>query len=101
MRLEKFVLSTLILVMSAQLVSAQKPPGKPEDTEVWKPEPKVVTPGADGSAAPSDAIVLFDGKNLDEWVATADKSPAGWTLADGVFTVNKKAGNIETKRRFK
>ena len=76
MRLEKFVLSTLILVMSAQLASAQKPQGKPEDTEVWKPEPKVVTPGADGSAAPSDAIVLFDGKNLDEWVNVKDGSPA-------------------------
>ena len=100
MRLEKSVLSTLILVMSAQLASAQKPKGKPEDTEVWKPEPKVVTPGADGSAAPSDAIVLFDGKNLDEWVNVKDGSPASWTVADGVITVNKKTGNIETKRKF-
>ena len=52
-------------------------------------------------AAPSDAIVLFDGKSLDEWVSTRDKSPAAWTVADGVLTVNKKAGNIETKRRFR
>jgi hypothetical protein len=74
---------------------------KPEDTEVWKPEPEIVTPAATDSGAPSDAIVLFDGKNLDEWVATNDKSPAAWTVANGVFTVNKKAGNIETKRKFK
>ncbi|MCK7555637.1 hypothetical protein MKQ70_11680 [Chitinophaga sedimenti] len=35
---------------------------KPEDTEVWSPVPRKVTPGTNNSA-PSDAIVLFDGKN--------------------------------------
>ena len=93
-----FGLMAVSLSLHAQQQTA-KP--RPEDTEVWKPEPEIVTPGATATAAPSDAIVLFDGKNLAEWVATADKSPAGWTVADGVITVNKKAGNIETKRRFK
>jgi 3-keto-disaccharide hydrolase len=74
---------------------------KPADTEVWEPVPKVVTPGATSSAPPSDAIVLFDGKNLDQWVNVKDKSPAGWTVADGIVTVNKAVGNIETKRSFK
>jgi len=74
---------------------------KPEETEVWAPEPNIVTPGAKDSDPPSDAIVLFDGKNLDEWVSAQDKSPAAWVIADGVLTVNKKAGNIETKRSFK
>ena len=74
---------------------------KPEDTEVWEPRPKVVTPGANNTAPPSDAIVLFDGKNLDEWVSAQDKSPAKWTVADGVLTVNKAAGNIQTKRSFR
>jgi len=81
---------------------AQTPTAKPEDTEVWEPVPKVVTPGAINTGAPpSDAIILFDGKNLDEWVANKDKSPATWTVADGVMTVNKATGNIETKRSFK
>jgi hypothetical protein len=73
---------------------------KPADTEVWEPVPKVVTPGQSTNTAPADAIVLFDGKNLDQWVTVKDKSPAGWTVADGILTVNKAAGNIETKRSF-
>jgi Domain of Unknown Function (DUF1080) len=74
---------------------------RPEDTEVWEPVPAIVTPGTIDTAPPSDAIVLFDGKNLDQWVSTRDKSPAQWIVADGVMTVNKAAGNIETKRTFK
>lgn len=75
---------------------------KPEETEVWEPVPKVVTPGATCNAPPSDAIVLFDGKNQDAWVSAKDgKSPADWTVADGVLTVSKSAGNIETKQSFK
>ncbi len=82
--------------------AAAKPTlAKPEETEVWEPEPRVVTPGAQDAAPPSDAIVLFDGKNLDEWVSAQDKAPAKWIVANGVLTVNKAAGNIETKRSFK
>ena len=74
---------------------------KPEDTEVWEPVPRIVTPGATIAAPPADAIVLFDGQNLNEWVSVNDKSPAQWTVADGVMTVRREAGNIETKRTFK
>lgn len=73
---------------------------KPEDTEVWAPVPKVVTPGKTNADPPSDAIVLFDGRNLDAWVSARDGSPAGWTVSDGVMTVNKRAGDIRTKRSF-
>jgi hypothetical protein len=41
-----------------------------------RPRPGVVTPGKTAADAPSDAIVLFDGKNLDEWVMDKDNSPA-------------------------
>jgi len=102
------LLMTLILPtgVSAQQSGGQdrgrQGPPRPQDTEVWEPEPKVVTPGSADSAPPSDAIILFDGSNLDEWVNTADKSPAKWIVGNGVMTVNKAkgAGNIETKRAF-
>jgi hypothetical protein len=78
------------------------PKPKPEETEIWEPIPAVVTPGATPGAPPSDAIVLFDGANLDQWVTNKDKSPAKWNVADGILTVNKNGGgNIETKQSFK
>ena len=75
--------------------------GDPKATEQWAPVPPIVTPGATADAAPSDAIVLFDGKDLSQWVETSDKSPARWRVAGSAMTVEKSAGNIETKRRFR
>jgi hypothetical protein len=74
---------------------------KPEDTEQWAPVPLKVSPGATIGEAPSDAIVLFDGRNLDEWVMTNDRSPARWRVEKGVLVVDKAFGNIETKRHFR
>jgi hypothetical protein len=84
-------------------VFAQQPmtQPKPEETEVWTPVPPIVTPGATDSAPPSDAIVLFDGKNEDEWVSAQDHTPAKWIIGDGVLLVAKGTGNIETRRSFK
>jgi hypothetical protein len=92
-----------LVTLAASLSAQQQPAPKPEDTEVWTPVPKVVTPGATNEAPPSDAIVLFDGKNEDEWVSAQDKSPAKWIVHDGIMTVSKArgVGNIETKRAFK
>jgi hypothetical protein len=90
-----------LIAVAATLSAQQATAPRPEDTEVWQPVPTVVTPGTSSTAPPSDAIVLFDGKNLDQWVSNRDKSPANWTVSDGVLTVNKAGGNIETKRTFK
>jgi hypothetical protein len=100
-------LGCLALPLVAQQPPAQpaqqpgnQPRGNPADTEVWEPVPKMVTPGAQAGMPPSDAVILFDGTNLDQWVSTKDKSPARWKVADGTLTVDKSVGNIETKRNF-
>jgi hypothetical protein len=89
-----------LLIACGQQTKTEETKAKPEDTEVWEPVPKVVTPGQNNTAPPSDAVVLFDGKNLDQWVQADDKSPAKWDVANNVLTVNKKYGNIETKQSF-
>ena len=93
----------LVGSLCAAVVCAQGSAARPEDTEVWRPEPPVVVPAPApvASAAPSDALVLFDGTSLGEWVNTRDGSQAGWTIDGGVLVVVKSAGNIETRRRFR
>jgi alpha-3'-ketoglucosidase len=93
-------IAILILVRPALTAGAQATKPRPEDTEAWKPVPSVVTPGRSDLDAPSDAVALFDGHDEKAWVSTRDHSPAQWDVHDGVLTVNKKAGNIETKRSF-
>lgn len=70
----------------------------PVTTELWEPVPPVVTPG-EGTAAPSDAIILFSGKDLNEWVDSKG-APAAWEVKDGAMTVTPGKGTISTKRSF-
>ena len=71
---------------------------KAQTTEVWSPEPVVVSPGLDG-APPSDAVVLFDGSGFDAWVADQGGEPE-WRLIDGAMEVVKGTGDIRTKQAF-
>lgn len=75
-------------------------PMKPEMTEFWEPEVPVITPGKTLGEAPSDAIVLFDGKNLDQWAMTKDGSPAKWVVKNGYFEVLPGTGDLQTKMKF-
>ena len=78
-----FASAALVAVTAPVFAQAADKP-KPEDTEVWEPVPAVVTPGATCGAAPSDAVLLFDGKNMDQWVNVKDKAPAQWDVHDFV-----------------
>ncbi|MBV9987744.1 MAG: DUF1080 domain-containing protein [Chitinophagaceae bacterium] len=70
-------------------------------TEIWEPVPKMVTPGKNPGNAPSDAIVLYDGKSTGSWVKEKDGSAPGWVIdKDGALTVVKGSGNIKTKQAF-
>ncbi len=75
-------------------------PTEPEATEFYEPKVPVVKPGANG-APPSDAIVLFDGSNLDGWITSKDSTAAKWHVnKDKSMTVNDKTGDIQTKQNF-
>ena len=92
---------TAATTMNAQEKKYPKPERMtPGMTEFWTPQPKVVTPGdIKTNSAPSDAIVLFDGKNLDAW-RSAKGGEAEWHVHNGVFTVDKSKGDILTKHEF-
>jgi len=96
----KYALLTAALLGLSLTTYAQQN-GKPEDTEVYEPVPKKVTGTLLTTAPPSDAIVLFGGKDQNEWVTVEDRNkPGNWTVANGILTVDKTKGNIETKRTF-
>jgi hypothetical protein len=72
--------------------------------DVSRPKPPVVTPGNPGTQtqagnAPSDAIVLFGGKDLSGWVKT-DGEPATWKVENGYMEVSKDGGTIRTRQGF-
>lgn len=93
--MKKIILACLALIYVSNCL-AQK---EPEATEVWEPEPRVVQSDAP-TTPPSDAIVLFDGSNLNQWYAANDHSEAKWILEDGHMTVKAGTGAIMTKEKF-
>jgi len=62
-------------------------------------QPVVVVPGANPGQSPSDAIVLFDGRDVSQW-AYKDGRPGAWPIVDGVLTCKSGTGNLYTKRKF-
>src|SRR5438128_7440383 len=95
-----FVMTTVAIVsfVAPTVFGQAQKTGDPKLTEVWDPIPPVVTAGL-GRAPPSDAIILFNGKDLSQW-QSADGSQAKWAIANRAFTVVKGTGDIHTKRAF-
>ncbi len=88
---------TVLFFTSIIMANAQT---KPQETEYYSPVPPVVTAGATFADPPSDAIVLFDGSSLGQWINTKDSTLASWTLGDNAITVNKTTGDIQTRSMF-
>lgn len=67
-----------------------------------RPHPPVVTPGSRPGAAPSDAVVLFDGKDLSRWVHQSEGESLApkWHVRDGYFEVAPGAGSLSTRDSF-
>ncbi len=69
--------------------------------DMKRPFPRIVAPGDRPSDPPSDAIVLFDGKDLSKWETVSKKGgPPRWKLDGGVLTVVPLTGSIRTKQSF-
>jgi len=93
--IKKIFLHVIAIIFSMGLFAQE---WQPELTEVWEPVPPIITPG-NGTAPPSDAIILFDGSDMDQWEKPGGES-VGWLLADGAMTVVKETGAIYTKQSF-
>ena len=96
----KSIFFTLVLFIVSLSAWAQEEKMKPELTEDWSRNPEKIPPG-EGRNAPSDAILLFDSKNLEEWVNAGDTAKAPtWYAFDDVLVCNPKTGSIKTTRKF-
>jgi hypothetical protein len=113
--MKKSVLIIFLLLVIHSVAISQR--ADPRETEVWIPVPEVVIPvGPIKMIPPSDAIVLFDGSNLDEWAASPldyrtrsreelenrerQGADSEWLISDGVLTVVPGTHNIMTRRHF-
>lgn len=98
--MKKTIIFVLICSSFFSLAQENKKKMEPADTEFWEPKVPVVIPGKNNKA-PSDAVVLFDGTDLSQWVKAKDSTEANWHLnKDGSMTVKNKAGAIATKQSF-
>ena len=101
MNTNKFLfLFALTVVVFGNNVEAQLATGwKAHDKS--RPQPKVVDPGeaSPSSSIPSDAIVLFDGKDLSKWNGPNEGKPK-WVVEDGVMESVKNAGFLHSKEKF-
>ena len=100
-------LSLVMLLLASTFVLAQTSPVGYTDTPMLpglpfhvhdpaRPHPALVTPAAQPGGAPSDAIVLFDGKDLSQW--TPARQP--WKVENGYMEVAPNAGDLRSKEKF-
>ena len=110
-RLSSFAILVLsLLLLKSMSVDAQVvtplPDKSVQEAEggVWSPQPREVSPGKvecyTPTPAPSDADILFDGFDLSQW-KSVNGGDAKWPVAEGVFTADKKLGNIRTKKNYR
>jgi hypothetical protein len=72
----------------------------PGMTEIWEPEVKIIQPGATSSDAPSDAIILFNGNDVNAEWTDVQGNPTKWIVKDGALISVRGAGYIKSKRKF-
>src|ERR1019366_10768767 len=91
-------LAILLGLVFASFSLAQDPFGDITGLKIAKAEDKVDVPT---TPAPKEAIVLFDGKNLDGWLNRNGKDAARWkVLPGGILEVKSPTADIITKQKF-
>ncbi len=93
MRNRVFRITALSLVLSSFAFSSYA-------AEIYAPIPEKID-GVINAAPPSDAVVLFDGENLDAWQSAQSEEDAEWTVENGIVTVNNGSGSIKTRQAFR
>ena len=99
----------IVMCVCAPFVFAQKSQNQwpPASTEWYSPVPPKVTPAAVVGQPPSDAVVLFDGKDLSKWESSnapeeagKARNPAPWKVVNGEMVIVPRSGGIQTKEYF-
>ncbi len=96
-----FLIGTACFLLSMNNEIDRQPEKQWKIHDPERPLPPVVDPGPGGDPvpAPSDAIVLFDGRDLSQW-SSGKGEPARWKVENGYVEVVKKTGSIRTVRGF-
>ena len=95
--MKRIILASFALLATSYIQAQTK--FQPQDTEFYTPKLRTVETAP--NKAPSDAIQLFNGANLNQWVSSKDPSkPADWLVENGILTVKPKSGDIQTKENF-
>jgi hypothetical protein len=90
-------LTTCLAVAFFAATAAAQYPAELTGLKIAKPEDKE---DVKSTPPPENAVVLFDGKNLDAWTKQDGKTPAAWKLVDGGATQVNGTGNIVTREKF-
>ena len=111
-RVRAAVLSVAAVAIAAGAIAAEVDKDRLKELrDPKRPKPAVISPGSPGTQttpgrAPSDAVILFDGKDLSQWVARGRTVPKGkdgppaWKVQDGYMEVVPNTGNLISKQKF-
>ncbi len=98
-------LASLVTIGTPLFAGAQDAPQQWGPNDRNRPEPPVITPGTESTQAqpgrpPSDAVVLFNGKDLSNWQAVEGGGPPKVTVGNGFFAIAPGTGDIQTKAGY-
>jgi hypothetical protein len=105
MKTSRLSLLAAVLLATSQSILLAQVDTKWEIHDRNRPVPPAVDPGTASTQdapgrPPADAVVLFNGKDLSQWVEKKDGSPAKWKVENGYFEVVQKTGDLQTREAF-